>query len=143
MNHLTNRTLLLRSQHGFTKGKSCLTNLLQFLEDVSKAIGEGKPMDVICLDFSKAFDKVPRARGFCIKLRLMKLVGTWQCEFQNGCIIASKDCRTFSQVCPMVLFWGLDFFSYLRMTLIQLCLVTFKSLLMIVRCIVQFLQKQT
>ena len=49
MNHLNTHTLLLKSQHGFTKGKSCLTNLLSFLEDVTKAIDEGKPLDVIYL----------------------------------------------------------------------------------------------
>ena len=62
VNHLSTHTLLLKSQHGFTKGKSCLTNLLSFLEDVTKAIDEGKPMDVIYLDFSKAFDNVPHKR---------------------------------------------------------------------------------
>ena len=62
MNHLNSHTLLLQSQHGFTKGKSCLTNLLLFLEDITKAIDEGKPLDVIYLDFAKAFDKVPHQR---------------------------------------------------------------------------------
>ena len=62
VNHLTSHSLLLQSQHGFTKGRSCLTNLLLFLEDVTKAIDEGKPMDVVYLDFSKAFDKVPHQR---------------------------------------------------------------------------------
>ena len=64
VNHLNKHTLLLQSQHGFTKGRSCLTNLLLFLEDITKAIDEGKPLDVIYmyLDFSKAFDKVPHQR---------------------------------------------------------------------------------
>ena len=62
VNHLDNFSLMLQSQHGFSKGKSCLTNLLMFLEDITKDIDEGKPMDVIYLDFSKAFDKVPHQR---------------------------------------------------------------------------------
>ena len=62
VDHLNAQSLLLQSQHGFTKGKSCLTNLLSFLEDVTSAIDEGKPGDVIYLDFSKAFDKVPHLR---------------------------------------------------------------------------------
>lgn len=62
VDHLNAQSLLLQSQHGFTKGKSCLTNLLSFLEDVTSAIDEGKPVDVIYLDFSKAFDKVPHLR---------------------------------------------------------------------------------
>ena len=36
VNHLNTHTLLLfKSQHGLPKGKSCLTNLLSFLEDVT------------------------------------------------------------------------------------------------------------
>lgn len=65
VNHLNTHSLLLQSQHGFTKGKSCLTNLLLFLEDVTKAIDQGNPLDVIYLDFSKAFDKVPHQRLLC------------------------------------------------------------------------------
>jgi ribonucleases P/MRP protein subunit RPP40 len=44
------------------KGRSCLTNLLEFLEIVSNYIDQGHPVDVIHLDFQKAFDKVPHKR---------------------------------------------------------------------------------
>ena len=44
------------------KGRSCLTNLLEYLETVTKLLDEGVPVDVIYLDFAKAFDKVPHAR---------------------------------------------------------------------------------
>jgi ribonucleases P/MRP protein subunit RPP40 len=47
------------SQHGFLQNKSCLTNLLLFLEQVTEDVDEGFPIDVIYLDFKKAFDKVP------------------------------------------------------------------------------------
>ena len=40
----------------------CLTNLLEFFEEVYERIDEGKPVDVIYLDFAKAFDKVPHVR---------------------------------------------------------------------------------
>ena len=50
------------SQHGFTKGRSCLTNLLEFFEEVYEKIDEGNAVDVIYLDFAKAFDKVPHVR---------------------------------------------------------------------------------
>ena len=50
------------SEHGFTRGRSCLTNLLEFFEEVYERIDEGKPVYVIYLDFSKAFDKVPHIR---------------------------------------------------------------------------------
>lgn len=49
-------------QHGFVKGRSCLTNLIEFFEEVTKMIDEGKAVDVVYMDFSKAFDKVPHGR---------------------------------------------------------------------------------
>ena len=62
MKHLTDNKLIKDSQHGFMQGKSCSTNLVEFLEKVTKTVDGGKPVDVFYLDFAKAFDKVPRER---------------------------------------------------------------------------------
>ena len=62
IDHLSAHSLLNVSQHGFLSKKSCLTNLLEFLEYVTDAVDQGKPVDVIYLDFQKAFDKVPHQR---------------------------------------------------------------------------------
>ncbi len=59
--------LIKDSQHGFTKGKSCLTNLLSFYNRVFEAADGDENYDVIYLDFSKAFDKVPHQRLTKIK----------------------------------------------------------------------------
>ncbi len=50
------------SQHGFMPGKSCLTNLLSFYNKVFETIDRDDNYDVVYLDFSKAFDKVPHQR---------------------------------------------------------------------------------
>ncbi|CAM4642329.1 unnamed protein product [Lepidochelys kempii] len=60
--HIDEHNLLRKSQHGFNKGKSCLTNLLEFFEGVNKHVAQGDPVNIVYLDFQKAFDKVPHQR---------------------------------------------------------------------------------
>ena len=62
MNHVVSNNLIKSSQHGFLAGRSCLTNLLEYLEYVTSQLDKRNPVDVIFLDFSKAFDKVPHQR---------------------------------------------------------------------------------
>jgi hypothetical protein len=59
--HGTENNLLLSTQHVFVSGRSCTTNLLEFMEMANKAADEGLSLDVF-LDFAKAFDKVPKKR---------------------------------------------------------------------------------
>ena len=59
---LVKHKLINTSQHGFLKARSCLTNLLCFLEEITKWVDDGSPVDVVYLDFQEAFDKVPHQR---------------------------------------------------------------------------------
>ncbi|CAM4692094.1 unnamed protein product [Lepidochelys kempii] len=56
--HTDKHDLLGRSQHGICKGKSCLTTLLEFFELINKRVDHGDPVDIVYLDFQKAFDKI-------------------------------------------------------------------------------------
>ncbi|CAM5078595.1 unnamed protein product [Eretmochelys imbricata] len=58
LKHLEERKVIRNSQHGFTKGKSCLTNLIAFYDEITGSVDEEKAMDVLFLDFRKAFDTV-------------------------------------------------------------------------------------
>ncbi|CAM4419121.1 unnamed protein product [Lepidochelys kempii] len=58
LKHLEERKVIRNSQHGFTKGKSCLTNLIAFYDEITGSVDEGKAVDVLFLDFSKAFAMV-------------------------------------------------------------------------------------
>ena len=65
---LIKHKLINPSHHGFLNVRSCLTTLLSFLEEITKWVDEGSPVDVIYLVFQKAFDKVPHQR-LIIKLK--------------------------------------------------------------------------
>ena len=48
-------------QHGFMKSRYCLTNTISFYDWVTSLVDVGKAVDVVYLDFSKAFDSVSLA----------------------------------------------------------------------------------
>ena len=68
---MENKDLFNPSQHGFRAGRSCLSQLLNHYDKVLKLLEEGSNVDVIYLDFSKAFDKL----DFGIVLNKLKYMG--------------------------------------------------------------------
>ncbi|GAB0203730.1 mitochondrial enolase superfamily member 1 [Grus japonensis] len=58
MQHVQDNQVIRPSQHGFTKGRSCLTNLISFYDKMTHLVDKGKAVDVVYLDFSKAFDTI-------------------------------------------------------------------------------------
>ena len=55
---LETNKLMNPNQHGFRAGHSCLSQLLQHFDEVTKLLENGKNVDVVYLDFAKAFDKL-------------------------------------------------------------------------------------
>jgi len=77
--HLENQNLMNDNQHGFRANRSCLSQLLSHYECVLNALESNENVDVIYLDFAKAFDKVDH--GILMhklkKVNVSGKVGVW------------------------------------------------------------------
>ncbi|PKU47469.1 rna-directed dna polymerase from mobile element jockey-like [Limosa lapponica baueri] len=86
------------SQHGFIKGKSCLTNLVAFYDGMSGWIDEGRMVDVVYLDFSKAFDTVSHSiligklRKCGLDERTVRWIENWMKDRAQRFVIRGTEC---------------------------------------------------
>ena len=62
MDHLQSNRLICQQQHGFTPGRSCVTQLLDTLDCWTEILDQGGSVDAVYMDFRKAFDSVPHRR---------------------------------------------------------------------------------
>ena len=60
--HMEENNLFSKVQHGFVSGRSCTTQLLQLMEELTEALDSNEDVDIIYLDFCKAFDRVHHKR---------------------------------------------------------------------------------
>ena len=60
--HLKDNNLICDQQHGFTSGRPCVTQLLDTLDCWTEILDKGGSVDVVYMDFRKAFDSVPHRR---------------------------------------------------------------------------------
>ena len=71
VNFLEENYILNPNQHGFRRGRSCLSELLAHYEEILENANNGKGTDTVYLDFAKAFDKVDH----CLLLKKLKAIG--------------------------------------------------------------------
>ena len=86
LGHLERNKLLSDDQHGFTRNKSCLTNLLETLEDITSCLDNGEGVDLVFLDYRKAFDSVPHKRLIhkLSKYGFGETFSKWMTDFLSG-----------------------------------------------------------
>ena len=83
---LESENLFNDCQHGFRQHRSCITQFLYAMDDFTSIIDRGASIDVIYLDFQKAFDSVPHERLF-VKLNGYGIKGNvynWIKSFLTG-----------------------------------------------------------
>ena len=83
VHHLEVNQLLNETQHGFRAGRSCLSQLIAHYDKILSLLDQGANVDVIYLDFAKAFDKLDFNITFS-KLKSLNIdgkVGRWLHSF--------------------------------------------------------------
>ncbi|KAK4815974.1 hypothetical protein QYF61_010842 [Mycteria americana] len=70
--YMKEEKVIRSSQHGFTKGKSCLTKLITFYDKMTGLVEEGGAVDVVSADSTKVFETVCPQRDDVPMERLMK-----------------------------------------------------------------------
>ena len=84
--HMESNNQFSQHQHGFVPLRNCVTNLLLCMEQWTKMIDDGLPIDIIYTDFEKAFDRVPHQR-LLRKIKNMGITGmihSWISAFLTG-----------------------------------------------------------
>jgi hypothetical protein len=98
--HLDRNNIISDSQHGFRKGYSRETQMLECLNDWTLAMEENKCTDVMYLDFSKAFDRVSHAK-LLYKLESLSfhpMIIRWIAEFLSDRTFQVRIGDVFSDV---------------------------------------------
>ena len=86
VNHMSENELYSKCQHGFRKHRSCITQLIEVYDKLTELIDDGKNIDVVYLDFKKAFDSIPHER-LLLKMKGYGITGqtlNWVRAFLSG-----------------------------------------------------------
>ncbi|KAK3870565.1 hypothetical protein Pcinc_024220 [Petrolisthes cinctipes] len=64
MDYMISHGFISEYQHEFLPRRSCSTQLLTVVDQWTEALDNGQPLDVVYLDFARAFDSVPHGTSF-------------------------------------------------------------------------------
>ena len=151
MTHLEANAILSDAQHDFRNGRSCETQLLLLLENLTKTLDNRRQVDLILTDFSKAFDKVPhqrlllKPRNFgvqcpildwltCFVTKRTQPVALEEIKSEEKQFFSKLvfECPLLNQACLKELFSALFYSSYSLMTSTKMCRLSCIYLLMTV-----------
>ena len=96
--YYTDNNLLTHTQHGFKKNKSTTSNLLEYTDDILKFVDNNDNVDLITMDFSKAFDKISHNK-LLHKLNCYGISGKVLSWIKLICLITTERRKWF---CPLV-----------------------------------------
>ena len=109
LEHLKVNNILSPNQHGFQPGKSVETNLLETYDIITDLLDKGLPVDLVLLDFAKAFDKVPhkRLREKLTAAQLHPNLVNWLINFLSGRtqrvrLFGAGGEKVFSEPCDVI-----------------------------------------
>ena len=97
MEHMEQNRLFTEHQHGFRKGRSCITQLIEVIDEWTEHLNNRDSIDAVYLDFQKAFDTVPHKRlltkleGYGIRGKLLKWIGSYLTDRQQRVILNGKE----------------------------------------------------
>ena len=98
LSHYKTYNIINENQHGFQKGRSCETQLINTFNEISKEIDDHKTVHCMILDFSKAFDTVPFKRliqkldFYGVSGNLLKWIENWLTKRTQTVVI--EDCHS-------------------------------------------------
>ena len=106
--------ILYPLQHGFRRGRSYETQLLEFVDDVTTNIEEGQQTDVFVMDFAKAFDKVchsvlvHKLHHNGIRGKVNQWIKSWLTDRKQVIVVEGEttDSIRESLECTREQFWG-------------------------------------
>ena len=105
LKHVEKHSLLSNHQHGGRPGRSTLTNLLCWLEELGERVDKGEPMDALYCDFLKAYDvvshrklKAKLEKRFGVKGKLLLWIGEWLRDRRQRVIISGQSSGYYTTI---------------------------------------------